>query len=376
MDDLYHFLTPVDLFEINEDEGYLEGQIGRAVKTQVDEDFDLNEADLIILGVKEWRGNGDGVQENNAADLIRRELYRLHYWHGDLKIADAGNTELGAELDDSYAALQTILGELYRMGKTVLIIGGSHDMALAQYRAFSTIDVFPEVTGIDSSIDLHRESRKPAEQFLLDMFTGDPNYLKHYNHLGFQSYFVHPQMLQTIDKLRFDCYRLGTVQEKLDDFEPVFRNSDMLMFDISAIKNADAPANTKAPNGFTGTESCTLTRFAGMSDRLKSIGIYGYDPAHDRDNLTAKQISQMIWYFMDGRHRMHMEATVSERHNFNEYHTVFAEVDTTFLQSKRTKRWWMQMPDGQFTACSENDYLTAGRNELPERWLRIQERSM
>lgn len=376
MDDLYHFLTPVDLFEINEDEGYLEGQIGRAVKTQVDEDFDLNEADLIILGVKEWRGNGDGRAENNAADMIRRELYRLHYWHNDLRIADAGNTELGAGIDDSYAALQTILGELYRLGKTVLVIGGSHDMALAQYRAFNTIDVFPEVTGIDASIDLHRDSRKPADQFLLDMFTGEPNFLRHYNHIGFQSYFVHPQMLQTIDKLRFDCYRVGTVQEKLEDFEPVFRNSDMMMFDISAIKNADAPANTKTPNGFTGAEACTLTRFAGMSDRLKSVGIYGYDPSHDRDALTAKQISQMIWYFMDGRHRLRTESDVADRHNFNEYHTVFAEVDTTFLQSKRTKRWWMQMPDGEFIACSENDYLAAGRNELPERWLRVQERSL
>ena len=46
-----------------------------------------------------------------------------------------------------------------------------------------------------------------------------------------------------------------------------------------------------------------------------------------------------------------------------------------FLQSKKTGRWWMQMPDKRFIACSANDYMIAGSNEIPERWLRAQERS-
>ncbi|MBD0279751.1 MAG: arginase, partial [Flavisolibacter sp.] len=43
-------------------------------------------------------------------------------------------------------------------------------------------------------------------------------------------------------------------------------------------------------------------------------------------------------------------------------------------QSKRTGRWWMQLPDKQYIACSHNDYLQASQNEIPERWLRIHER--
>lgn len=56
------------------------------------------------------------------------------------------------------------------------------------------------------------DSVLPADNFLVDMFTSMPNHLKHYNHIGFQSYFMHPQMLETIDKLRFDCYRVGKVK--------------------------------------------------------------------------------------------------------------------------------------------------------------------
>lgn len=181
-------------------------------------------------------------------------------------------------------------------------------------------------------------------------------------------------MLETMDKLRFDCYRAGKVKEDMEEMEPVIRNTNLLSFDISAIKNSDAPASINCPNGLTGEESCMLTRYAGMSSHLTSFGIYGYNPNSDVNDLTAKQISQMLWYFIDGKSRSKQESPLDERDNFNEYHTVFAEVDTVFLQSKRTQRWWMQLPDRKFISCSYNDYRHASNNNIPERWLRIQER--
>lgn len=375
MQEIQDFLDPISLNMINEDEGYVDGQLGKHVLTQQEEAFDITQADIIIVGVNETRGNGNFEKGNNAADIIRKQLYRLHYWHTDIKIADVGNIKTGASLNDSYAAIRTVLEELYRTNKTIVIIGGSHDITLAQYNAYNGLNKIVEASCIDAYINLSGESSVPAENFLMEMFTAVPNILKHYNHIGFQSYFVHPRMLQTIDKLRFDCYRLGNVLDNIIEMEPVLRNSNMLSFDISAIKYSDAPVNKNCPNGFTGVEACTLMQFAGMSSNLNSMGIYGYSPAKDTDEVTAKQIAQMLWYFIDGKHRMNLESSLSDRSNFNEYHTVFAEVDTTFLQSKRTNRWWMQMPDGKFTACSHNDYLTAGKNDFPERWLRVQERS-
>ena len=115
-------------------------------------------------------------------------------------------------------------------------------------------------------------------------------------------------------------------------------------------------------------------QYAGMSRHINSIGIYGYRPERDKEAMTAKQISHMLWYLMDGRSRGNKEAMIDERDSFNEFHTAFAEVDTVFLQSKKTGRWWMQLPDKQFIACSYKDYLLASSNEIPERWLRAQER--
>ena len=82
----------------------------------------------------------------------------------------------------------------------------------------------------------------------------------------------------------------------------------------------------------------------------------------------------MIWYFIDGKNRSIQETELTERQNFNEYHTAFAEVDTIFIQSKKTGRWWMELPNKKLIACSYNDYLFASNNEIPERWLRAQER--
>jgi hypothetical protein len=82
----------------------------------------------------------------------------------------------------------------------------------------------------------------------------------------------------------------------------------------------------------------------------------------------------MIWYFIDGVRRAGEEAQVGETDDFLSFHTAFAEIDTTFLQSRRTGRWWMRMPDGSWLPCSRRDYLKACDNELPERWLRAQER--
>ena len=99
---------------------------------------------------------------------------------------------------------------------------------------------------------------------------------------------------------------------------------------------------------FNGEEACTLMRFAGLSNVTNSIGIYGYDPAKDNESITAKQISQMIWYLIDGKSRGKKKQTLQNRDAFNEFHVSFAEVSTTFLQSKKTGRWWMQLPDKRF----------------------------
>jgi formiminoglutamase len=367
------FLVPVNLHQLSQDQGYKDGQFGKLVDVH-DEFFpELYEADLVIVGCDAERGAGRTA--HGAPNAIREQFYQLFSWHPDLKLADAGNIRPGATPADTQAALKTVLRELTGIGKTVVILGGSHDLTLAQYYSYADKKHIVEATCVDALIDLDINSLDRSDNFLMEMLTGEPNYIHHYNHIGFQSYYVHPHMLETMDKLRFDCFRLGSVKERIEEMEPVIRNSHLFSFDISAIANAYAPANAMSPNGFTGEEAAILMRYAGLSQNVNTVGIYGYQPSKDRDQLTARQISHMLWYLVDGKSRGRREAALTERDGFVEYRTAFAEVETTFLQSKKTQRWWMQLPDSKYIACSYQDYLLASSNEIPERWLRAQERS-
>lgn len=372
---VFDFLEPVNLRDLSDDEGFKNTQIGQHVLVNDAHFPDLEDADLVIIGFGETRGQLPSAYSNDGVNAIRKEFYSLYYWHKEVCVADIGNVKPGATLQDSYAALRSVVNELIRHKKRVVIIGGSHDLTLAQYKAYSNLEQIIEATCVDAKIDLDLDSVIPADNFLMEMLTSEPNYIRHYNHIGFQSYFVHPGMLETIDKLRFDCYRTGRVKEKMEEMEPVIRNCDLFSFDISAIQHSHAPVNRLTPNGFTGEEACTLMQYAGMSTNVNTVGIYGYLPQHDEHNLTAKQISHMLWYLADGIYKGKNEAGIENRESFNEFKLAFAEIETTFLQSKTTGRWWMEAADGKMIACSYYDYLSASVNDIPERYLRAAERS-
>lgn len=372
---LLDFLEPVNKAMLSDDEGYKDTQLGNNIQAYENTFPDIENADLIIIGCDENRGTAVFQKDQqSSADAVRKELYKLFHWHNEVHVADAGNIKPGASISDTYAALRTVVAELMKQGKKILILGGSHDLTLAQYDVYAKQNKIIEAVCVDAAIDLNAESVIPADNFLLQMLTSEPNFIRHYNHIGFQSYFVHPGMLETIDKLRFDCFRVGKVKENMEDMEPVIRNANLFSFDISAIQNAHAPANYLTPNGFNGEEACMLMQYAGMSNNISTVGIYGYRHELDTHELTAKQISHMTWYLMDGILKGKHEARLTEQHNFNEFRIAFAEIETTFLQSKKTGRWWVQLPEGNYIACSHHDYVIASQNDIPERWLRAVER--
>lgn len=372
---LIDFLEPVNLAQLSNDEGFKDTQLGKHIAVYDEEFPDISRADMVLVGCGEMRGAGLQFTNTGSPDAIRSEFYKLFHWHTEVNVADLGNVKCGATLQDSYAALRTVVQELIEQGKKVVIIGGSHDNTFGQYQAYGAMNKIIDAVCVDSRIDLDMDSVLSADNFLVELFIGVPNHLKHYTHIGFQSYFMHPQMLETIDKLGFDCYRVGKVKEAIEEMEPPIRNSELFSFDIAAIQNAHAPANHVTPNGFNGEEACTLLQYAGMSNTCTSIGIYGYIPEQDQHQLTAKQISHMLWYVMDGINKGKQEASLDNRNEFDEFTIAFGEVETAFLRSKRTGRWWMQLHDGKFAACSYHDYLTASRNDIPERWMRAVERS-
>jgi len=375
MQDLRAFFETEHFIQSKAPATYGPMQLGANIKCATGNSFDWETADIIIVGCGECRGDDENTGYSNSPDAVREQLYKLYNWHHAVKIADAGNIRCGATVGDTRAALLAVLEEIHLAGKIALVIGGSHDLTLQQYEVFKRSEQLVTVAVADMLIDLDETETITSRSYLMDMLTSQPNFVGHYSHIGFQSYYAHPKMLETLDKMRFDFFRLGKAREHIEDMEPVLRSSNMFSFDINTVRYSDSPANVDgSPNGFTGDEACMLTRYAGMSNNLSSFGIYGYESADDVHQMSAKLIAQMIWYFVDGYLVRKTEATLVEREEFIMFNVAFTDNDTIFLKSKRTNRWWMKLPNGVFVPCSYNDYVLASKGDIPERWLREQER--
>lgn len=375
MQDLHHFFAARHFKDTDSHLQYDKGQWGSQLHFPAQEYMNWDDAEIVIIGCGECRGSDPQSLYTHAADAIRKQLYQLYNWHATIVIADAGNILQGSSLEDTRAALRIVLQELHEEGKIAIVLGGSHDLTMQQYQVFQKAGQFANLAIADMLIDLDESETITDRSFLMDMIGVDPSFIKHYSHLAFQSYYTPPRMLETLDKLRFDFTRVGVLKEHIDEAEPALRTANIFSFDMNAVRFSDAPANSNgSPNGLAGEEACALMRYAGMSPVLTSLGIYGYNPDKDVQEMTARLIAQMIWYFVEGRSIQKTESAMEDKNGFVEFHVSFTANDTIFLKSKRTSRWWMQMPDKSMVPCSYGDYLTACKDEIPERWLREQER--
>src|SRR5690606_21222395 len=149
--------------------------------------------------------------------------------------------------------------------KIVILLGGSQDLTLEQYHTFKKSETTINAAVIDMLIDLEESETINDSSYLMNLLTHAPNFVKHFNHIGFQSYYTNPRLLETLDKLRFDCIRVGKVRENIEDIEPIFRDCDLLSIDLNALKYSAVPfLKNASPNGFEGDEICQLMRYAGM----------------------------------------------------------------------------------------------------------------
>lgn len=364
-----HYITSVDKRRYNNH------QVGHHILTLPQDDFEIADVDIFIIGCGERRGSTGPVHWSHAADTVRAVLYEMYDWHQEIKVADLGNIAEGATPQDTQAALSAILTEIHLHSKIAVVIGGAQDLTVAQYEPFRKLERMVNMAAIDMLMDLEEKERMDDTSYLFKLFTAPVSYIRHFDILGFQSYYVNPVLLQTLDRLRFDCYRLGQVRYNIAEMEPVLRSSDILTVDLNVLRASEAMFNRKAsPNGLFADELCQLMKYAGMAAHLSSVGIYNLYEDEDINDTGAQTVAQALWYFVDGYRVRLLEHSLETVGEFEEFHTTVEDMMITFKKSKRTLRWWMQLPEGMFIPCAYSDYKTAAASEFPDRWFRAQER--
>ena len=391
--DIYQFFEPIDLMDFQyaaEGPGHI--RIGDLIKSYINEDDfpDYSSADIVLIGVKEDRNaiNNEGCAL--APDFVRRYLYHLFPGVFNPKITDLGNIKSGFTVSDTYFAVSSVVTEMLENNIIPVIIGGSQDLTFANYQAYHNLGQIINIVSIDSTLDLGKsENEMNSRSFLSSIILHQPNYLFNYANIGYQTYFIDQEALALMKNLMFDTYRLGSVRQNLEESEPIVRNADMISFDVSSIRNSDAPGNANAtPNGFYGEEVCQIIRYAGLSDKLTSIGFYELNPRFDKNGQTAHLVAQMIWYFIDGFYNRFHDFPFKEEDDYTRFRVTIADHkdDLVFYKSKKSDRWWMEIPlqseqklkyhRHYLVPCSYRDYQTACNNDIPDRWWMVYQKLM
>jgi arginase family enzyme len=384
--DLNDYFNPVSLEE--PDYEHLTGQAGFphniTIHTENNSIKDISKYRIAILGVPEGR-NSPNIGTVNGPDIIRGQLYKLAKIPGKAKIIDLGNMKQGISFSDTIAGLTDVISLLIQANVFPVIIGGSSSLVPAIDKAISQQNIRYTLTAVDPRIDYTNE-RKESDSFnyLNTILNNHKSTFSHYINIGYQTFLNDQQVINRFLKRRSELVRIGDVRQAIYLTEPLFRDSDVVIIDISAVRQSDAPGTMNpSPNGFYGEEICLLSRYAGISDKLKVFGLFDINPELDIRFQTSGIGAQIIWFFLEGFSQKQYETPVLSLGNsgrFIRYHVRITDLDDDliFIKSNLTDRWWIEIPAGEdrnlYVACSHEDYLQANRNEVPERWINSTER--
>ncbi len=364
---LYNWLSPLPNDKSDFIQNLDENQFGKRISIYLDIFPKLENVKIAIIGV-----NGE------AANKVRDELYKLITPSDYSFIADLGNVR---KSEDSF--LIPLFQELLASDILPIIIGSDNSEAYSQFQAYNYRQSLTNIITVDQIVP-NSSSLGEKDTYLEKIVEARKSHLFNLSILGFQSHFCNQDILDYFSDRNFELIRLGSLRSDIEATEPIIRDGDMLNFHVGAIRASDAPAQFNPfASGLFIEEACQLTRYAGISDKLTSFGIYGYNFTKDQDNITAKSLALLVWYFIDGFTNRKQDFPISSE-NMMEYivQSNQANEEITFWKSNKSGRWWMQIPvetkeqleRHKLIPCSYDDYLKTCNEEIPSRLLNAYQR--
>ncbi|MDN3665807.1 formimidoylglutamase [Algibacter miyuki] len=377
----FNFLSPVSDFVLAHNELLSPQALGRKIKIHSSQQGmpDLEGVHVAIIGVLENRNDINYIGEEFRLDEIRNAFYNLFpgSWH--MSIADLGDIEKGESVDDTYFALKETINTLVKNKIIPMVIGGSQDLTYPIYRAYDNLAPMVNIVNVDSKFDLGDSAKGlKNNSFVGKIILDQPYNLFNYATIGYQTYFNAQEEIDLMDSLYFESYRLGQVSHDITIVEPALRDADIVSVDLNSVKSSEVSLKQKvSPNGLDGKEICAIARYAGISNKVTSFGIYEYKPSKD-DEITSMLVAQMLWYFIEGVNYRVKDDDFSEENTYQKFITLVDSEELVFYKSIKTGRWWIEIPflsevnnklkRHTLLPCMHQDYKDACNNKVPERW--------
>lgn len=342
----------------------------------------VNPGDVVILGIPESR-NSANPSASQAPEKIRGYLYGLGAFSAKGQIVDAGNLKATKSPTETYAATRDLIDFFVEMNATVLVIGGTQELTASIYQAVKRHRSLIGVAIVDSHLDMDEDDGDFSSTSYISTLLKEPlPNLLNVSVIGYQGYFVNAKDQEAFTSRNHELLRLGFVRGNYREVEPSFRNADIASFDIKAIRNADCPGNIYAsPNGLYAEEACQLARYAGLSDRICCFGLFEHSPSNDPSGQSAHISAQLVWHFLEAHSQRRDEYPYHRARELKKFivNSGTPDAELVFYRNQATDSWWLEIPanpdlnlpdNKHIMACSYNDYLIAGRQEIPDRWIK------
>ena len=385
---MIEFLSPVSKKVMAHREILPPGTLGKHIEAHSKEGElpSLKDVKFALLGIKENRGDVNFIGGEISFDTYRKALYSLYPGNWNYKIIDLGDIEKGETATDTRFAAKEVVSALLKKNIVPIVLGGSQDLAFAQYRGYDSLEEMVNVVNIDNRFDLgNAELPISNKSYVGKMVVEQPYNLFNYSVLGYQSFFNAPQEIVLMDKLFFDAYRLGEITADITSVEPIMRDADMVTLDVTAIKSAELSyKNNESPNGFDSREICSIARYAGISNKVKSFGVYELSDSIESKS-GAMLVAQILWYFIEGYNFRVEDDDFDNENLFTTYKVPVDDEVLEFKKSNKTERWWIVLPflsnvnnklkRRTLLPCTYGEYLGACNQEIPERWLKARHKN-
>jgi len=347
---------------------------------------DIENTDIALIVVPENRGSNTNLAPNTYSNF-RKSFYQLFQGNWKFRITDFGDLKSGSDIKDTYFAINDLVASLLSQSIFPIVLGGTHDISYPLYQSYDSFTKGVNMLSVDSRFDLIDTDALNINNrnFIGYIIKKEPNHLSNFINLGYQSYLCQNDESHLLEKMFFETCRLGDLRENIKISEPYIRSADIVTIDLSSIKQSDAPGNTSpSPNGIEAHHACIISRYAGMSDRVSSFGVFEFAELYDHRDQTSNLIAQIIWYFLEGYSlRVNDSPNASNINSkYQKYIIPIKDSDLQFIfyKSKDTGRWWFSssMEFNEETnyrerliACSYEDYLNTISGDIPKRIYRI-----
>ena len=268
-------------------------QIGNKITSEIKENS------IVLLFVSDYRGaNGDAESQDFTG--IRREFYKLSQLDFDIPIIDLGDLVSGKTPQDSHYILQEVLSVCHQKGAIPVIVGGSNDLAFSLFSALNYHQQDINYTQISNLVSL-KQDEEIHESTFLSKILGSKNFsVKNYHHLGYQKHLNEMDSVNLIKEVQFDIIRLAEMMNSTEKTEPYFRKADLVTINCDAIETfSEAFSMNPQVNGLNRREICAYMKEIGLSEKLKSVGIFNYNIYSD-SQLNHQLLAQMLWYLIEG----------------------------------------------------------------------------